>query len=54
MIDRPVRYGLGHSPHDEDDGVSPELYDPLGFWQDLEETVGQWQQGAGTDLTPHD
>lgn len=50
MIDRPVRYGWGHSPHDEDGVTFDPPWDPLGFWD--EEITGQWQQSAAPDLTP--
>jgi len=52
VIDKPVRYGWGHSPHDEDGVVFADPHDPLGFWADIDETIAQWQQSAAPDLTP--
>jgi len=48
VIDRPVRYGWGHNPHDED-GV---VFEDPWMWLDLDETVTQWQQSAAPDSTP--
>lgn len=54
MIDRPVRYGMGHSPHDEGWEVFDDPHDPFGIWRDLGETLDQWRQSAAPDSTPGD
>lgn len=51
-IDRPMRYGWGHNPHDEDGVVFENPHDPLGFWDDVNEMLDQWKQSAAPDLTP--
>lgn len=51
-IDRPVRYGWGHNPHEEDGVSFADPHDPLGFWDDINEMLDQWKQSAAPDSTP--
>lgn len=54
MIDRPVRYGWGHHPHDEDGVTFENPHDPFGMWLDVDEITDQWRQSAAPDLTLKD
>lgn len=47
-----MRYGYGHSPHDEDGVIFDPPHDPLGFWRDLDEELDQLRQSAAPDSTP--